>query len=74
LQHFKNAADFWLSSFPLMALTKVATRVLSLLCTVTSADRAFSKQGRIHSKSRNRLSNDKASRLVFVHTAMQLME
>ena len=47
-------------------LSNVAITILNFPPTSASVERSFSRQSYIHSKTRNRLTNDKVEKLVFV--------
>lgn len=48
------------------SLAKVALKILSMPTTSASTERSFSTHGYVHSKSRNRLSNERAAKLTFI--------
>lgn len=47
-------------------LSKIAIKILSSPSTSASVERSFSKMGRIQNLKRNRLDNEKASKLLFI--------
>ena len=53
-------------------ITKVAVRILRLPATTAAVERSFSCYSNIHSAKRYRLSNDRASKLVFVSLNQEL--
>lgn len=55
-------------------LTKVASRVLELPCTSAACERSFSAHANIHSRKRNRLTHERAEKLVFVSQNLSLTE
>ena len=48
-------------------LTTVAMRALAQPCSASSAERVWSAYGRVHSDAQNRLSKDRAKKLVKVY-------
>ena len=68
---WKNVAKmspviWWNAYFSNQETTKMAIRILRLPATTAAAERSFSCYSNIHSAKRNRLSNDRASKLVYV--------
>ncbi|XP_066947097.1 zinc finger BED domain-containing protein 4-like [Macrobrachium rosenbergii] len=55
-------------------LSKVATGILNLPPTNASVERSFSRHSHIHSSDRNRLSTDRAAKLVYVARHLTLDE
>jgi hypothetical protein len=55
------------------ALPKIAKRILSLTCSVSSCERNWSIYSFVHSKSHNRLGVDKAEALVYIYTNSKLL-
>jgi hypothetical protein len=55
------------------ALPKIAKRILSLICSISSCERNSSMYSFVHSKSRNRLRIDKAEALVYIYTNSKLL-
>ena len=53
--------------------TKMAIRILGLPATTAAVERSFSCYSTIHSAKRNRLSNDRASKLVYVSLNLELL-
>jgi hypothetical protein len=59
--------DWWfgkMSTFPEIA--PIAVRVFTMTASSASSERGFSADGFIHKSTRNRLSDDKVSKLVFI--------
>lgn len=55
-------------------LSKVASQILSLPASAASCERNWSAFGNIHTAKRNRLTNIRASKLVYVYHNLQLLE
>lgn len=54
-------------------LSRLAVRFLELPATSAACERSFSSYSRIHTKNRNRLTNTRASKIVFVAHNLKLM-
>ena len=54
-------------------LSKIASKVLSLPATSASCERSFSAQANVHSKKRNRLTNEHTEKLLFVTQNLKLV-
>ena len=68
---WKNVAKmspvaWWNAYFSIQEVTKMAIRILRLPATTAAVERSFSCDSNIHGAKRNRLSNDRASKLVNV--------
>ncbi|KAB7501474.1 hypothetical protein Anas_03635 [Armadillidium nasatum] len=55
-------------------ISKVASRILYLPAISAACERSFSAQANIHSKKRNRLTNEHAEKLLFVSHNLKLTE
>ena len=68
--------SYWFSDgndWPL--LQKVALRVFSMACSSAASERNFSTFGFIHSKMRNRLTEESVRKLVYIKTnSLQLSD
>ncbi|XP_065662478.1 uncharacterized protein LOC136085054 [Hydra vulgaris] len=53
-------------------LSNIASKILLLPPTSAAVERSFSRQSWIHNQKRNRLTNDRASKLVFISHNLQL--
>ncbi|XP_065672488.1 uncharacterized protein LOC136090221 [Hydra vulgaris] len=53
-------------------LSNIASKILLLSPTSAAVERSFSRQSWIHNQKRNRLTNDRASKLVFISHNLQL--
>lgn len=67
-----TSTAWWAGLCKSTALSKVALKFLSLPTTSAACERTFSTYSDIHSKKRNRLSNDKASKLVYIAHNLKL--
>ena len=54
-------------------LQDVLKRVFSITCVTSDAERNWSIFGFLHSKNRNRLYNDKVTKLVFVYHILRAL-
>ena len=68
---WKNIANispvsWWNGYFTKQKLSKIAGRLLKLPSTTAAVERSLSCYSNIHTAKRNRLTNDRASKLVFV--------
>ena len=54
-------------------LSKIASKILSLPATSASCERSFSAQANVHSKKRNRLTNEHTEKLLFVAQNLKLV-
>ncbi len=55
------------------ALSKIASRILSLTCSASSCERNWSNYSFVHNKSRNRLGTKKAEALVYIYANSRLL-
>lgn len=55
------------------ALSKIASRILSLTCSASSCERNWSMYSFVHNKSRNRLGTKKAEALVYIYANSRLL-
>lgn len=62
----KICPSSWWKQFKNSSLALVAARVLSVPASSASVERSFSKQGFIHSKSRNRMSHDRTRKQLLI--------
>ena len=63
--------DLWGGGVP--ELQDVLKRVFSITCVTSGAERNWSIFGFLHSKNRNRLYNDKVTKLVFVYQNLRAL-
>ena len=54
-------------------LSKVAERLLSLPATTAATERSFSTHDMIHTKARNKLTTERASKLVYVRHNLKIL-
>ena len=68
--------EWWLvdKNPDLMQLKELALIVFSLPCSSATCERTFSTMGFIHNKLRNRLSDLKVMKLLYVHINMKQLE
>ena len=57
---------WWKRMCSFTELSKAANGVFSLLPTIPSVERSFSRHSQIHSTDRNRLTTDRAAKLVYI--------
>lgn len=55
-------------------LAKVALRVFTIVASSASAERCWSIYGFIHSKTRNRLVQERANKMVFIYVNSALLD
>lgn len=55
-----------------MKLSKIAEKILSLPATSAATERSFSTQGWIHSKKRNKLTNERVQKISYILYNMKL--
>ena len=55
-------------------LSQIATRILMMPASSAATERSFSVYSHIHSKKRNRLTNDRAAKLVYVSHNQNLLK
>lgn len=65
---------WWKSICATTALSKVAVQILNCPASTAATERSFSVYGNIHTKLRNRLTNVRASKLVFVKSNLELSQ
>ena len=63
---FDNPVSWWKGLCSSSSLSKVASRILMMPASSAATERSFSVYSHIHSKKRNRLTNDRASKLLYV--------
>lgn len=63
---------WWMGLCKSTALSKVSLRFLSLPTTSAACERTFSTYSDIHSKKRNRLTNDRAGKIVYIAHNLKL--
>lgn len=68
-----SATTWWNGFCSSSPLSKVATRILNLPASSASCERTFSTFGNIHTAKRNRLSNERAGKLVYVSHNVKLL-
>jgi hypothetical protein len=61
-----NALTWWKGICGSKLLSKVAARILTAPCTSAAVERSFSVHSNIHSKKRNRLTSERASKIAFI--------
>ena len=66
-----SPVSWWNSCCTNQELSKIAGRLLKLPSTTAAVERSFSCNSNIHTAKRNRLTNDRASKLVFVSQNIQ---
>lgn len=64
---------WWKGFFSNTELSRMASRFLELPATSAACERSFSSYSRIHSKSRNRLTNIRASKIVYLAHNLKLI-
>lgn len=69
-----SATSWWNGLCASTQLSKIASKILSLPPTSASVERSFSRHGWIHSEKRNRLTSERAAKLVFVSHNMFLLD
>lgn len=65
-----NPFTWWRGICGSSSISKIATAILSFPCSSAATERSFSTFSLIHTKKRNRLSNSRAEKLLFVHQNM----
>ncbi|KAK8662637.1 hypothetical protein V6N13_024528 [Hibiscus sabdariffa] len=69
-----DAIDWWsIYGSQTPELAEVAKKVLSQPISSSSAERAWSTYGHVHSLKRNRLNSSRADKLVYIHTNLRLL-
>jgi hypothetical protein len=68
-----SATTWWNGFCSTSPLSKVATRILNLPASSASCERTLSTFGNIHTVKRNRLSNERAGKLVFISHNVKLL-
>lgn len=63
---FHNPVSWWKGLCSSSSLSKVASRILMMPASSAATERSFSVYSHIHSKKRNRLTNDRAAKLLYV--------
>ncbi|XP_063384249.1 uncharacterized protein LOC134670357 [Cydia fagiglandana] len=61
-----NAVTWWKGICGSKKLSKVAVRILTAPCTSAAVERSFSVHANIHTKKRNRLTSERASKIAFI--------
>ena len=70
-----NPLRFWqLHAIISNGLGTLAVRLFSTPANTVPSERAFSAQNLIHDKKRNRLSSEKANKLVYIHMNQRILE
>lgn len=67
-----NSIAWWAGLCKSTALSKVAVKFLSLPTTSAACERTFSTYSDIHTKKRNRLTNDRARKIVYIAHNLRL--
>ena len=75
MKETKSVRQYWVADgMDWPVLQKVALRVFSMACSSSASERNFSTFGFVHTKHRNRLSDAKVKKLVYVKTnGLQLL-
>lgn len=68
-----SASTWWNGLCPSTHLSKVATRILLLPATSAACERTFSTYGNTHTAKRNRLTNERAGKLVYIRHNLKLL-
>ena len=68
-----SSVAWWNAYFSNQEITKMAIRILRLPATTAAVERSFSCYSNIHSAKRNRLSNDRAFKFVYVSLNLELL-
>ncbi|GMI98610.1 hypothetical protein like AT5G33406 [Hibiscus trionum] len=69
-----DAIDWWsIYGSQTPELAEVVKKVLSQPISSSSAERAWSTYGHVHSLKRNRLNSSRADKLVYIHTNLRLI-
>ncbi|KAB7503277.1 hypothetical protein Anas_05970 [Armadillidium nasatum] len=69
-----SSTAWWIGLCKHCEISKVASRILDLPAISAACERSFSAQANIHSKKRNRLTNEHAEKLLFVSHNLKLTE
>ncbi|KAB7501834.1 hypothetical protein Anas_13797 [Armadillidium nasatum] len=69
-----SSTAWWIGLCKHCEISKVASRILNLPAISAACERSFSAQANIHSKKRNRLTNEHAEKLLFVSHNLKLTE
>lgn len=69
-----SSTAWWIGLCKHCEISKVASRILDLPATSAACERSFSAHANIHSKKRNRLTNEHAEKLLFVSHNLKLTE
>lgn len=65
--------DWWKGALNGSPLSKIAIAILSLPCTSAATERSFNTYSWIHNAKRNRLSNQRAGKIVYVSHDIKLL-
>lgn len=68
-----DGLNWWNTFCSETELSKIAIKVLSLPATSAAVERTFCSYKDVHSLKRNRLTNERASKLVFIKHNLQVM-
>lgn len=68
-----SATAWWNGLCSSTQLSKIATRIIQLPATSAACERTFSTYGNIHTAKRNRLTNDRAGKLVYINHNLRLL-
>jgi len=68
-----NGLNWWNAFCLEIELSKLAIKILSLPATSAAVERTFSSYKDVHSLKRNRLTNERASKLVFIKHNLQVI-
>lgn len=69
-----SAEAWWKGISPATNLITIACKILNSPATSAACERTFSTYGHVHNKRRNRLTNDRAGKLVFIKHNLKLLE
>lgn len=64
---------WWTGLCSFTELSKIASRILSLPLTTAACERTFSSYSSVLTKKRNRLTNDRSSKLVYIQHNLRLL-
>lgn len=67
-------STWWLGLCSTKQISKVASRILNLPATSAAVERTFSTYAHVHSQKRNKLSNENASKLVYIAQNLKLLD
>lgn len=68
-----SASAWWNGLCSSTQLSKIATKIIQLPATSAACERTFSSYGNIHTAKRNRLTNGRAGKLVYINHNLRLL-